>query len=338
LQRGYKSTPKAHPARAILVQHAVGQAGDARNWKFNLSPTCPRDANRRTMNEVAFNWLMSNLQNDADGRQVNVRVDGILFDATFHYLLKSKNADVNNDLVVDHGMGSGGTNLWGTGMDRFYASVRARLPNKIIVGGTQATRGFASLSGTQMEGWPVSGDFKSAHPNYSGIDALLSTYSFYLDNNDGPAYTETLNKTPTRLYPTHGAHPRPTSNAGFRFSFGMALLDDGFYGQMNTEQYPDPWWDEYAVDVVRGSPTFGHAIASNPHNESRIRLHKGWMGRPLGPRVRLYEAAPLPPPARWCPTAALMPASAAGRATMSRSAARAAGHWRAQGHCAPRAP
>ncbi|MCI0559471.1 MAG: hypothetical protein MN733_13335, partial [Nitrososphaera sp.] len=37
------------------------------------------------------------------------------------------------------------------------------------------------------------------------------------------------------------------------------------------------------------------AIASNPSDESQVRRHKGWMGQPLGPRVRVYDDATFAP-------------------------------------------
>lgn len=104
------------------------------------------------------------------------------------------------------------------------------------------------------------------------------------------SYTETLSKTPTKLYP-RDATPTPASNAPFRFGFAATLLDDGYYAQEPLVVSKDPWWDEFAVDVAPGSPTYGQAIASNPKDETLTRAHRGWLGLPLGARERVFDDA-----------------------------------------------
>jgi hypothetical protein len=170
--------------------------------------------------------------------------------------------------------------------------VQERLPHAIQVGGTMDARGYTNLNGTQFEGFP-NRNVGSRAPDYREIDGVMSHYRVQMHHGDiGPRYTELTNITSTRLYPYAGA--TVNSNAPFRFSFGLALLDDGYYGQENSN-VTDPWWDEYAVDVVPGSPTYGRAIASNPQNESLIRRHTGWMGDPWGPRYRVYDTTAFAP-------------------------------------------
>ena len=162
------------------------------------------------------------------------------------------------------------------------------------MGGVLEATGFGSLNGTQLEGLPTSSNFESPVSNYSEVDGKLSTYSVHMHHgSEGPRYCETRNKQPTSIYP-QGANGKQTSNATFRFSFGLALLDDGYYGQHNRFA-PDPWYDEYSVDVESGSPNFGRAVRSTPSNESLVRRHKHWMGYPLGPRYRIYDAASFAP-------------------------------------------
>ncbi len=177
-------------------------------------------------------------------------------------------------------------------MEDFYLMVRERLPHLVLVGGTMEARGYTSLNGTQFEGFP-NRNIGSAAPDYREIDGLLSNYSLQMHHGyTGPRYSEAINRVSTRLYPYSGVTAK--TNAPFRFSFGLALLDDGYYGQQNSN-VTDPWWDEYAVDVAPGSRTFGQAIASTPQNESLIRSHSGWMGFPWGPRYRLYDAETFAP-------------------------------------------
>lgn len=284
--RGYKSTPKAHPSGAIVASHVVGQIGDARNWSYNLSSTGPRDANGKTTAEVMANWLANNYNRDGSGNRANIKVSGILFDADFSFELSSKRSDVDNNLAIDDGISSNGQNLWGQGLERLYGLVRARLPGFSIVGGTNDSRG-ASLSGTQMEGFPLLTGFLNRNPNYEAVDALLADYSYHVRHGAGPLHTHNLSKTPTKSYPNGtGA----SSNAPFRFALGLTLLEDGYYGQENSERHPDPWYDEYAVDVASGQ-----AVASNPYDESAILQRRGWLGKPLGVRYRLYDTAAFAP-------------------------------------------
>lgn len=293
--RGFKSTARSHSAGAIMAEHPVAGATDgvenAGHWMYNLSSLCPTDSNRNQLTDVFVNWLAANYRKDSRGNTFSGRVDGILFDTDPWSVDWRNRIDVNNDLVPDGGWSSNaGINYWGDGLDRFYQRLRERLPDVLLVGGTRNTRGFDSLSGVQMEGWPVSGSYFSSTPTYNTLDELLANYQLHLQ--EGPsylaAYTENLNKTPSRTYPD-GASPRPTSNAPFRFSLGTTLLGDGYYAEEPTGTTPDPWYDEFAVDVSPGSPNYGRAIASNSSNESLTRLHSGWLGRPLGAPKRVYN-------------------------------------------------
>lgn len=297
--RGYKSTATSHPAGSIVAEHVLGngEAQNPLNWAYNLSTTSPRDSTGRTLGEVMAAWLAANYDLGERGNVTGARIDGILFDSDFHFLEQSghnKQPDVNNDLVLDNGIAADGTNLWGEGLERFYRLLRQRLPNVVITGGVTEARGYDSLNGTQLEGFPKSGNFNSAVPDYRDLDGKLSAYLVNMHHRGmGPRYTELSSKMPTLAYPDQ-ADVRPTSNAPFRFSFGLALMNDGYYSQENWNT-DDAWYDEYAVDVVPGSSTFGRAIASNPSNESAIRRHKGWMGYPLGPSYRVYDRATFAP-------------------------------------------
>lgn len=297
--RGYKSSAISHPAGAIVAEHVLGNgpAQNPLNWAYNLSTSSPRDGSGRTLGEVMAAWLAANYDKDYLGKVSGARIDGILLDSDFYFLEQAghnKLPDVDNDLVLDKGIGDDGTNLWGEGMERFYTLLRQRLPNVVITGGVTEARGYDSLNGTQLEGFPKSGNFTSAVPDYRDLDGKLSIYSQNMHHRGmGPRYTELSNKMPTLAYPDQ-ADVRPTSNAPFRFSFGLALMNDGYFSQENWNTR-DAWYDEYAVDVTPGSSTFGQAIARNAQNESAIRRHKGWMGYPLGPRYRIYDNAAFAP-------------------------------------------
>jgi len=294
--RGFKSTPRAHGVNSIVAEHEQGSGGSTLNWAYNITTTAPRDANNKSIAQIMVDFIQKNMNRNSKGQVQNVNVTGIYFDED-GYIMPTYDADADNNLVVDNGILPNGTNVWGDGLDDFYALLRARLPSKRIVAGWRQSRGFASLNGTQMENWLLSGNEFAVNPDYTGRFGMYSQLHNYMIHlafhQTAEGYTEALSKQPTKLYPgtvKSGSNPPvPSSNAGFRLGFGAALLGTGHYGRQNSNHHPDPWYDEYAVDVTPGSSTYGHAIASNINDESAIRAHKGWLGKPLWQRKRIYD-------------------------------------------------
>lgn len=295
--RGYKSTPRPHGSNSIIAMHERGQAGSPQNWAWNITSVGPRDSNNRTIAQVFADWIPANFNRNVRGQVMPVNVTGVYFDED-EYILFAQEVDANNDLVIDNAILANGRNVWGEGLDNFYQLLRNRIPGKDIVGGWRQTRGFGALNGTQMENWLLSGDDFAVTPEYLGrfgIYSQLHNYMIHLNyHQTSTGYTEVLSKVPTRTYPgtvKSGPNPVvPPNNRNFRLGFGAALLGDGYYGRQNSNLHPDPWYDEYAVDVTPGSSDYGRAVRSNPQDESAVRANKGWLGRPLGPRRRIYNA------------------------------------------------
>jgi hypothetical protein len=299
--RGFKSTNRPHARGAIVAQHAIGRGrNDPRNWAYNLVLNGPRDSKGRTMGDALVKWMADNIYKKNSGQRTSARIDGIYFDADPYFNLVDKGLDGDNDLVVDNLFSPAGANLWGEGLERVYAMFRRRFPDLTIVGGARNSRGFDALNGVQMEGWPAGGNYDAGKPDYGhsggydGFDAVFQRYMIHLQyHGTRTGHVENLAKSSTRLY-DHGK-ARVTTNAPFRFGLATTLLGNGYYGEQNSARNPDPWWDEYAVDVRRDSPNYGRAIASNPNNEAAVRSHKGWLGRPLGPHERVYDDATFAP-------------------------------------------
>ena len=284
--RGYKSTAQSHSSGSIVAQHVLGQGTDGRNWSYNLSSQSPTDANGKTLPQAMADWHAANISKDRDANPVSVRVDGIQFDADFYDELKDKNSDTNNDGVTDHGLSATGVNWWGEGVEIFYTAMRNRFADKIIVSGNRRARGFNTLNGTQMEAFPAYNRTLPI-PTFNDIDAQISRYSFYLHNNKkDPLHTHNLNKTPTTVYPEGHSN---TGNSIFRLGLGLTLMDEGYYGHENSATHPDPWYDEFAVNVTPGSASYGVATPSNPNNEAALRANLGWLGNPYGERRRIFD-------------------------------------------------
>jgi hypothetical protein len=302
MQRGYKSTPAAHAAGAIVAQHELGAAGGGgparpEAWAYNLSSKCPRDASGKQMNQVNAEWLAAHFNLDRNGKMVgNFSYDGVLFDGERNYFFPDPTADLDNDLVAEGGLNpSTGENMEGEGLEALYAKLRSLIgDSKIMIASNGSIRGYPYLNGVQCEGYPNISSSYVYPPNYSLTDSKLASYSYHLHHHAyGPLYTEVLSKTPTLLYPhlDNGGSP-PKSNSPFRYSFGFALLENGSYGQKRPGDHP--WFDEYAVDANAHSATFGQAIPNNDSNTSqiaRVRAHTGWLGAPLGRRTRIFDPA-----------------------------------------------
>lgn len=287
IQRGYKSLAKTHASGSIIAQHVVGQGGSALNWKFNVSTQGPKDKNGRTYVAAAMKFFRERHTKDWKNRATTVNVSGFLFDSDFHYLFKSKKADVNNDLVTDDGVSPSGVNWWGKGLDGFYANMRSTFPNKYVVTGHQLARGFDHVSGTQMEGWPQSNNFHSVVPEYNTLNSEFANYRYYTHFiANGPAASHVLTKTPTKIYPDGtGA----STNKPYRFALGMGLLDNGYFGSQNSTAHPDVWYDEFAVYTDTSSSNYGEAVPRNATDESEIRKNSGWLGSPKGTYTRIYN-------------------------------------------------
>ncbi len=288
VQRGYKSSSVNHPSGAIVSQHVLGQGTDPKLWAFNMSTQSPRDASNRTFPQFYAEWLGRNLDRYNNGTRTSANIAGILFDADFYNEYTRYEVDADNNLVVDDAVGPNGENWLGDGLDDFYARVKNQLTGYYVLVGVHHGRGFDSAHGLQMENWLDygNGDF-TPNPVYEKLSSMIAGYLFNSqERSNGPALVTNLTKTPTKFYP--GDSNNVPSNAPFRLALTTALIQGGYFGT-HSALTPDPWWDEFAVDVRPGSANFGKAISKS--NVSAIHEHRGWLGKPLGPFKRVYADA-----------------------------------------------
>ena len=291
--RGYKSTPRAHGAGAIVAQHVRGQGPEAKLWAFNMSSKSPRDAKGRTFAEFYAAWLGRNLLRYRDGRMTSANVAGVLLDADFYFDLKSSGADANNDLRLDNGLSPTGENWLGKGMDDFYRRLRAQLPGKYVITGHQLARGYETTHGSQFEAWLDWGnnDF-NPNPKYRKVNEMFARYLYNMaERNRGPSLMHLLLKTPTRQY-RGKAGAAAKSNAPFRMALTMALMEGGYFG-LHSEMASHAWWDEYAVYTNPKAANFGRAVPDS--NAAAVRANRGWLGQPTGKFERVYDAALVQP-------------------------------------------
>jgi hypothetical protein len=209
--------------------------------------------------------------------------DGILFDSTVYWLNdQTPKADVNNDMVADGGILTNGRSAWGEGITALFTEIRNRLPSgMILTGGSDGTRGASQLNGTQFEAFP--GGSHSSN-NYSGYSGALQAYDLWVNRaGNTPPHTEILARIGTDKYRScsqFGQTVEQGSNRDFRFLFGSALLNDGYFSY-NNGCFGDYWWDEFSVDTSTGK-----AVPASAGTEA-IAAHVGYLGMPKGPAQRL---------------------------------------------------
>jgi len=289
-KRGFKSMARARASGAIIATHLRGQGPEDELWAFNFSTQSPTDANGETFSSFFAKWLKKNWDRYGDGERTTANLAGILFDADMYFEINSAQADYNNDLVVDHGISGSGVNWQGEGLDQFYARTRSLLPTIHIVSGLHDARGYTSNNGIQLENWLDfgNGDF-NPNPRYTQLNSMFTTYIYNMGERGTQPLAHNLTKTPTRQY---RSGTQAGSNAPFRLGLALTLMDAGYFGT-HANVVGDAWWDEYAVDVNRGSQNFGKAIDKT--NLTAVRANKGWLGRPLGKFTRVYNQADFAP-------------------------------------------
>lgn len=265
----YGSRPRAFAAgRAMAATHVYeGPWGDKSHllWAYNYSTACPRDKRGRTCTDA----LIEDLGELFDGRLA--AFDGIEFDVLKHALGAPRGPraiDSDGDGVADSGI-TGGVNAYAHGVVDFLKRLRTRLGDRrfILADGWSPNnqRAFGIMNGIEAEGWPSLHDYEIQ--DWSGG---MNRQSFWVANSRPPAFNYINHKfnrpgdkpgrpvTPSLPFSTH------------RLVFAAALFtDSAICYSMAPEPQPGERfgiWDELR----------------NP----------GWLGRALGPAVRLATRQP----------------------------------------------
>ncbi len=262
---------KSGQARAA-AHMTEGPWGKTNNllWYYNFADHCPKDAEGKTcadrlVDDLAV-WFGKGGKLEA--------FDGLEFDVMFN----ETRGDTDGDGVADDGV-VGGVNRYGIGMVAFARQLRERLgPGRIIQGdgalgpgGARSQRAFGYLNGIESEGWPNLDDW--AFDDWSGG---LNRFSFWNANAFAPAFSYMNHKWVEPVPGKPGEHrDADVPFARHRLAFAAAQLTDAVitYASQppNGERGVCGIWDEFVCGA-----------------ENRL----GWLGRPLGPAVRLAAAAP----------------------------------------------
>ncbi|HUT93866.1 MAG TPA: hypothetical protein VMY37_30665 [Thermoguttaceae bacterium] len=277
VKRGcYGAEPLAFKAgTAYAAAHVTeGPWGGKSNllWFYNYSAACPRDRNGRTCTDVYCEELARRF---LPGGEL-AAFDGLEFDV-MHHELGAQRGPLGIDCDADGRADSGlidGLNVYGQGVVEFCRRLREKLgPNRLILADGMSPRNqraFGILNGIESEGWPTLSDWEIG--DWSGG---LNRHFFWQTHGRAPVFNY-INHKFTTAGDTPGS--RQTPEVPFRVHrlvFAAAMFTDSAV----CYSFPPPKPEGELIGVW-------DELRKGTENQL------GWLGRPLGPAVRLAEKQP----------------------------------------------
>jgi hypothetical protein len=276
VRRGcYGTTPRAFAAgKSYAAAHMTeGPWGQSNHllWFYNYATCCPRDRQGRRCADV----LAAHLTELFGDGGVLAAFDGLEFDVLHHECAGGgqRGADCDADGRIDRGRHAG-LNAYGIGVVEFCRQLRGKLgEDRLILAdgmGERNQRAFGVLNGIESEGWPHLRD--DAVRDWSGG---LNRHFFWRQNARPPAFNYINHK-----YRTPGDIPGRPRRTEVPFStnrlvFAVAAFTDSAVcfsdAPRNDRGAMLGVWDELRMGT-----------------ENRL----GWLGKPLGPAIRLAAAQP----------------------------------------------
>ncbi len=241
-------------------------------WYYNYSTRCPRDANGRVCADV----LVEHLAELFGPRGALAAFDGLEFDVLKWQCgggLRGRRADCDADGEADAGL-HGGVNVYGAGVVGFCRQLRERLGESrlILADGMNVNnqRAFGILNGIESEGWPHLSDH--AVRDWSGG---LNRH-FFWDMNARPPVFNYINHKFNIPTDTPGVTKQADVPFGIhRLVFAVAAFTNAAicysYAPRNDADGLLGIWDEFRMGT-----------------ENKL----GWLGKPLGPAVRMAGRCP----------------------------------------------
>ena len=276
VKRGaYGTRPLAFPAgKAYAAAHVHEGPWGQRNhlmWFYNHATRCPRDKQGRACADV----LVADLVRHFGPGGKLAAFDGLEFDVLHHTCggRGRRGTDCDADGVRDGGVFDG-VNAYGVGVVEFCRKLRAALGDDRLILADGAShhnqRAVRILNGIESEGWPHLSDWELR--DWSGG---LNRHAFWDAFGRAPAFSYVNHKFVTR-----GDAPGRTKRPDVPFNihrlvFAAALFTNSAVCYAYTPR-PEPGerfgvWDE----LWKGAE---HEL--------------GWLGKPLGPPVRLATRTP----------------------------------------------
>lgn len=250
-----------------------GNSG-ALEWFYNYSTTCPRDAEGRTAADVLVEQFARLFGPGGELASFDgVNFDVLWFNNHYHPDLRNPSSprgmDADADGRVDRGIVDG-INVYGAGVTEFCRKIRAALPAGKVVNAdgfdVDDQRSFGLLNGMESEGFPELRDH-TARDWSGGLNRLF----FWAANARPPVFN---------------------------------YINHKFIGSGRDFRPPVPFHIHRlvfaAATFTNSAICFGYAPDPEPGEKTGIwdELRKGvehrvgWLGKPLGPAVRLAERQP----------------------------------------------
>ena len=276
VRRGcYGTTPRIFPAnRAYAAAHVTeGPWGRQSHllWFYNYSTKCPKDKSGRTSADVLVDHLAALFGSDGPLHAFDGMEFDVLHDRCGGGVKRGPDCDADGH--PDRGYFDG-VNTYGIGVIEFCRKLRRRLGDDVIIladgHSVNNQRAFGILNGIESEGWPALRDHQI--DDWSGG---LNRHFFWDQNARQPGFNY-INHKFTTPSGQPGVNRRPDmpfaihrlvfaagvfTNSAICYSFAPPDDMDGLLGI----------WDEFRM---------GRAS------------ELGWLGRPLGPAVRLAKQQP----------------------------------------------
>jgi hypothetical protein len=277
VRRGcFGTKPRAFKAGAgYAAAHATeGPWGQSNNllWYYNYSTRCPRDGHGRTCSNV----LVDHLAGLFGAEGALAAFDGLEFDVLKWRCgggLRGRGADCDADGKPDAGL-HGGFNAYGAGVVEFCRQLREELGDDTLIladgmhEGNQ--RAFGILNGIESEGWPHLRDHEIK--DWSGG---LNRHFFWDSNARSPLANYINHKFNMPTGRPGVVKPPDVPYSTHRLVFAVGVFTDSAmcysFAPPNERGAPIGIWDEFRMGA-----------------EKKL----GWLGKPLGPPVRLAKRRP----------------------------------------------
>ncbi len=279
IKRGcFGTKPLSWPAGTTHIAAHVteGPWGKKSNllWYYNFSAACPKDSQGRRCSDVLVDDLAKRFR---PAGQLG-SFDGLEFDVlSFGHMTPPpapRGWDVDADGKADWGI-VGGINIYGIGVYEFCRQLRRSLGEDTIImadGGTpNAQRSFGLLNGIESEGWPHLADHTV--DDWSGG---LNRHFYWRDHARKPVLNYVNHKFVEPIPGKQGEHRNAETPLGrSRLIFAACMFTD------SAITYSLPC-------TPAAGESFGVYDELRKGTENRIN----WLGRPLGPPIRLALATP----------------------------------------------
>ena len=287
VERGaYGTRLLSFPAGSYLAAHVTSppKQGDIL-WNYNLSTTCPRDAQGRSCGEVLVDYLVERL---GPGGELE-SFDGVELDvlgSVVRIASPVEDVDVDTDGEADGGMVDG-VNVVNLGVLEFTRALRERLPDKIITADghkpEESQRSFGDLNGIETEGFPIRLDVGLDHVS-KGENILR----FWKENSTTPSWSyinfKYEDKMPNRRSRNTFVEPNLSEDQSYkklRLVLASAQFTDAAFTYTADWTPPETLWREGNAKVEVFDELW-RGVDQQPN----------WLGMPLGPAVHLAAKAP----------------------------------------------